>query len=603
LGGSINKIQLCLLGTIFTTSYRILSMKNIYLLTFLLTLALPAFSQTNILVTQSLADAILKGNYTPADYLPATIVDDPQLIAQGIASGVSADSIQQYLMEMQAFANRNTASDTLSEETGMGAARRWAFGKFQSFSPRLITSYLQFDLLTCGVLQHRNIFAVLPGTGPNFRESVLVEAHLDSRCAELCDVTCTAQGMDDNGSGSALVLELARVMSQYTFDRTIVFVLTTGEEQGLLGAEAFASYFNTADLPLRAVLNNDIVGGITCGMTASPPGCPGLNDIDSTNVRIYSSGNLNSRNKMLARFIKLEYEEMLGTVLGQPNVINIMSPEDRTGRGGDHIPFRQNGYPAVRFTSANEHGDANATSPDYIDRQHTTGDILGVDTNGDEALDSFFVDFNYLARNAVINGNALAMVALGPQPAASFSLTPVNGGFEVAIEDPNNYGTYRVGVRQFNGLNFDTIFTIQQAVDTLYGLTPDLLYVVSVATVDANGVESLFIGEKFNDFETGLTTISKAQEQLVLLQNRPNPFDEATYFGVLVNEIPNYTKASIQVRDLQGRLLRELPIELQIGVNEVIYDFDHHQYQPGVYTYTLVLDNYPLYTKRMMYAY
>lgn len=100
-----------------------------------------------------------------------------------------------------------------------------------------------------------------------------------------------------------------------------------------------------------------------------------------------------------------------------------------------------------------------------------------------------------------------------------------------------------------------------------------------------------------------MADITAAQPKIKLLQNRPNPFDEATYFGVWVEEVPNYNEAQIIVHDLQGRVLRRLPIELNIGLNEVLYNFENHGYQPGVYTYTLMLDDYPLVTKRMMYAY
>lgn len=580
-----------------------MKLSSTYLWVLFLIFSIELNAQTNLVITNPLAEDILRGDFDPQDYVPAAPITSPQTIANGIESTVSPDSLQSYLEEMARFRTRHTSSDTTSMAEGMGAARRWASQKFQSFSERLIVSYFQFDFSTCGMDQHRNIFAVLPGTGLNAAEFILIEGHLDSRCGELCDIDCRAEGMEDNGSGSALVLELARIMSQFTFDRTLVFMLTTGEEQGLLGAEAFSDFCRDEDLPLRAVYNNDVIGGIICGETASPPGCPGLNDIDSTNVRIYSSGNLNSRHKMLARFVKLEYKEMIAPVAAQTNVINIMSPEDRSGRGGDHIPFRRKGFPAIRFTSANEHGDVDTSNPEYEDRQHTSEDILGVDTNGDEVLDSFFVDFRYLARNTIINGNAAAMTALGPHPADDFDLNPVDGGFEVVIDDPNNYGTYRVGVRQFAALDFDTIFTIQNTTDTLRGLTPDLIYVTSVATVDENGIESLFIGERFNDFESNLQDLSRAQKNIRLLQNRPNPFDEATYFGVWVEEVPNYDRASIVVRDLRGRQLRKLPIELNPGLNEVLYNFEHHSYQPGVYTYTLLIDDFPLITKRMMYAY
>lgn len=575
-----------------------------YLTTFFLLFSVGFITaQTNILITNSEADAILHGNFDPTSYLPDEIIDDPYVIAADMLDQISADSLKSYLEVMSSFETRHTASDTLSSTTGIGAARRWALDKLTNFNQRLVATYVQFEVDVCGMETHRNPMAILPGTGLSAHELVLVEAHFDSRCGESCDTECIAHGMEDNGSGSALVLELARVMSKYTFDRTLVFMLTTGEEQGLWGAEAFSAYCQNENLPITAVYNNDIVGGIICGATASPPGCPGLNDIDSTNVRIYSSGNLNSRNKLLARFVKLEYEEMIapqGTLMNQ---INIMSPEDRTGRGGDHIPFRERGYTAIRFTSANEHGNVATSNPDYEDRQHTSEDLLGVDTDNDGILDSFFVDFNYLARNTLINANAIAMTALGPRPPLDFSLSPINGGFEIEIDDPNNYNAYRIGVRSFNNLDFDTLLTINNSVDTLRGLAPNELHVISVATLNDDGIESLFIGEKFDNFQTSLSRIAQAQAAVTLLQNRPNPFDEATYFGVMVREVPAYQSATIQVRDLQGRILAELPINLQLGLNEVIYDFQNHQYQPGVYTYTLILDGYPLITKRMMYAY
>jgi hypothetical protein len=561
------------------------------------------YGQSNLLLTNPEAVQVLHGNYDPADYTPGEVSDDPYLIAADLLERVAADSLRVYLEEMTSFGNRNTGADTVSMLTGMGAARRWAYDRLAGFSDRLLVSYFQFDQDVCGMGRHRNILAVLPGTGPRYQEVVLVEGHLDSRCEDVCDTECEADGMEDNGSGSALVLELARVMSAHTFDRTLVFMLTTGEEQGLIGANAFAEYIEQEDIPLVAVLNNDVIGGIICGATASPPGCPGLNHIDSTNVRIYSQGNIGSRNKMLARYIKLAYEEMVTPIAPYANVINIMSPEDRTGRGGDHIPFRTRGYPAVRFTSANEHGDANPV-PEYEDRQHSVRDILGLDTDGDGQLDSFFVDFNYLARNAVINGNALSAIAASPEPPVSFTLEPVdNVGFRVEINDPVGHPAYRVGVRSFSGLDFDTLYTLQSTVDTLTGLVPEILQIFSVCAVDERGIESLFIGETFEDFETATYDRIRQQNKVSLLQNRPNPFDEATYLGVVVHEPFAHQEAHILIQDLQGRTLARLPITLREGLNEVLYDFQHHQYLPGVYVYSLYIDGNRLETKRMIYAY
>jgi Zn-dependent M28 family amino/carboxypeptidase len=123
----------------------------------------------------------------------------------------------------------------------------------------LIPSYFQFERNICGVIQHRNIIAVLPGTDTTNHEVIVIEGHMDSRCENECDITCQAQGIEDNASGSALVLELARVMSKCTYKNTIVFMLTIGEEQGLYGADAFADYCNLNDIPVKAVFNNDVI--------------------------------------------------------------------------------------------------------------------------------------------------------------------------------------------------------------------------------------------------------------------------------------------------------------------------------------------------------
>ncbi|MBR9921583.1 MAG: M28 family peptidase [Bacteroidetes bacterium] len=573
----------------------------------LLLMSLAVSAQTNITVTNPEAEAVLMGDFDPADYAQTDPMFDPYLISEMLVSEINADSLKSYLEQMSTFGNRNTGSDTTSTTFGMGAARRWAYEKFKTFDAqaedRLLVSYLQFDEPICGMGQHRNVFAVLPGQGPQAEEFVLVEGHLDSRCEDNCDVDCMAEGMEDNGSGSALVLELARVMSQYSYNRTIVFVLTTGEEQGLWGAEAFSKWIKDNDLPLLAVFNNDVIGGVICGETASPPGCPGLNDVDSINVRIYSQGSYNSPNKQLARFTKLEFQEMADQFMAVKPVINIMTPEDRTGRGGDHIPFRERGYPSIRFTSANEHGDGNPSQPDYHDRQHSMEDVLGVDTDGDMILDSFFVDFNYLARNTIINGNAIAMAAAGPIAPTNFEVVPVNNGFEVSFDDPNDYGVYRIGIRTPSTNDWDTVYTIYNSLDTIYGLMADQVYDLSAATVDDIGIESLFSNERFSAFTTGTYELPWSERGLTLLQNHPNPFDEATVIGVQVERPIEHKQAWISVHDLQGRELARMPISLEIGRNEVEYDFQNHQYVPGTYAYSLIIDGQLVESKQMIYAY
>lgn len=562
-----------------------------------------AVSQTNILFTNTTSEQIIKGNFNPSSYLSSSPINQHAAVVSFIQNNVSADTLKSYILKLASFENRNTASDTVSTITGIGAARRWVFQKFSNFSAqaenRLIPSYFQFERNICGVIQHRNIIAVLPGTDTTNHEVIVIEGHMDSRCENECDITCQAQGIEDNASGSALVLELARVMSKCTYKNTIVFMLTIGEEQGLYGADAFADYCNLNDIPVKAVLNNDVIGGIICGQTSSAPSCPGLNNIDSTQVRIFSFGGFNSVHKQLSRFIKLQYKEELMPFVTVPMMVTVMSGEDRSGRGGDHIPFRQNGFASCRFTSANEHGDA-SNGPGYADRQHTTNDILGVDTDLNGIIDSFFVDFNYLSRNACINGAGASIAALGPKK-PDFNIATIPGpGIVIHVTQESNYSFYRVGVRSTTN-DWDSVYTISGYYDTIFPPVSNVYY-VSIASVDENGLESLFSKEVV--IQNSQISVPELEQESVkpieLLQNRPNPFDEATIIGVLVNQEVHYKNAAIVVYDINGKKVENMKIDLKPGVNEAFYQ--HGYGKTGTYFYTLVIDGNEISRKTMIFA-
>jgi Peptidase family M28 len=572
--------------------------------TFLLIASVSSFAQTNISITNATAEQIMLGNYDPATYASTTVIDDHDAIIQGIQGEINADSLKTYILQLATFDNRNTGSDTVSASNGIGAARRWGYQKFQQFSAendnRLEVSYLQFDQLICGQPQHRNVFAVLPGTDTSDNKVIVFEGHLDSRCQGLCDTACVAQGIEDNASGSALVLELARTMSKYTFKNTIVFMLTIGEEQGLYGANAFSLHASNIGADIEAVFNNDVIGGIICGQTSSGPSCPGLNDIDSTQVRFFSFGSFNSPHKQLARFVKLEYQEELTGLVTVPMLLTIMNNEDRIGRGGDHIPFRQDGYTAMRFTSANEHGDA-SNGGGYTDRQHTEDDILGVDTSGNLVIDSFFVDFNYLARNAVINGVGGAMAAIGPkQPDFDIAGYNTTGPeIQIFITDQMQYSKYRVAIRSTSN-DWDSVYTINGTFGVIYPPVQTTYY-VSVASVDEFDIESLFSKEILLSYSLlGLEELAVNASPFELLQNKPNPFDETTTISVRKVKDFDYQKAFIVIRDIQGKEVKRLPINLNQEVNEVVYE--HGYGQVGVFIYALEIDGNEVSNKRMIFA-
>ena len=530
-------------------------------------------------------------------------------------------------MQLASFENRNTGSDTLSATRGIGAARRWVYNSFQRFSSqqngRLIPSYFQFDQGICGMTRHRNILAVLPGTDTANHQIILIEGHMDSRCNTPCDTACLAEGVEDNASGTALVMELARIMSAHEYPATLVFMVTIGEEQGLYGAGAFAQYADQENLPIAAVFNNDVIGGIICGQTSSAPSCPGKNAIDSTQVRLFSAGSFNSAHKQLARYVKLQHHEELSTIgttqggwKGVPMQVSVMAAEDRTGRGGDHIPFRQRGFSAIRFTSANEHGNA-SNGPGYTDRQHTSGDVLGADTNGDGAIDSFYVDFHYLGRNALINANAAVMAAYAPPPPSDFvviqaqhvsSASSNRVYFNVWATTDSSQDAVRYMVRTA-GTDFDTITTDMPAETGWWigGVPLANVYFVSACAVrtmpDGQKLESLFSKEQMIlHGQVGLeeSVVEEPSPSFELLQNRPNPFDESTWIGVHVADNQSPTKGEIRVTDLQGRLLEIIHIPLEPGLNEVLYD--HGYGQVGTYTYSLFVDGECLGSKQMIFA-
>lgn len=569
-------------------------------LVFSLIITYSLFAQTNIITTNPVAGQILQGNFNPTTHTASNVINHHDSIIQGINNRVNPDSLKSYIIKLSTFKNRNTGADTTSLITGIGAARKWTLSKFNEISAenenRLITSYLQFDQQICNINQHKNIFGVLPGSDTSNHEVIIIEGHIDSRCDGSCDTTCVAEGIEDNASGTALVIELARIMSKYTYKNTIVFMATIGEEQGLYGANAFAQYAIDNNIPIKAVLNNDVIGGIYCGQTSSAPSCPGLGHIDSLQVRLFSAGGFNSPSKQLSRFIKLEYKEELKPIVTVPMMVTIMAAEDRVGRGGDHIPFRQKGFAAMRFTSANEHGDA-SNGTGYTDRQHTSNDILGVDTNNDQIIDSFYVDFNYLARNSVTNGVAAGLIANGPF-SPDLNVSAINGpGIIVNITNQTQYNEYRIAFRTATN-DWDSVYTTNSLTDTIYP-PYNASYFVSVASVDVDGIESLFSREVIV-LPTGVKEIVEQPKPFELLQNRPNPFDEATIISVKTNIQTKYNKAEIIVRDVQGKIVERLPIDLNNQVNEVIYN--HGYGKVGIYSYSLIVDDNIISTKQMVFA-
>ena len=592
-----------------------------------------AQSPFNIRVTNGLADQVLRGEYNPSEFVATSVEDDLDRVVCNLEERVSTDTLRSLIQTMQNFETRNTYADTASSVRGIGAARRWVYRWFETVSAqnenRLLVSYMEFempDAAACGAGVFRNIFAVLPGRDTSDQTIMVVEGHLDSRCEVLCDTACFAPGAEDNGSGSALVLELARVMSPFTYDHTIVFLLTVGEEQGLFGAEAFADYCLANGIGVKAVQNNDVTGGVVCGPSSSPPSCSGDGDIDSVSVRLFSSGVINSIHKDYARFMKTVYREKVSGVTDVPMAVRLMSQEDRTGRGGDHIPFRENGFRAIRVCASNEHGDANTASAAYTGRQHSVRDIIGVDTDGDLEPDSFFVDFRYLKRNTVFNGASLAVAASGPD-APDFTIS--DDGLKVRVEviDPAGWNRYRIGLRRF-GNDFEALYEISGTTTfDMPGIEPSLTYRICVAAVNDRGVQSLFSVEQSffsiantlsmtadtaslspldclalgidDTWEVPQTQTDAAWQGVKLLPARPNPFQNKSYFTVRSESLQVFEQASLQLFNEKGREVWRYPMVIRHGEQTVLLE---GTLPNGTYTLSLSIDGQRIDTQRVVCA-
>jgi hypothetical protein len=403
---------------------------------------------------------------------PVPVVDDfkPQQVTLGAdnaevqrwAEQISADSLRRYVASLAGFETRHSISDTISSVKGIGAARRWLWQKLQSFSQasggRLQVYYDDFTPTICGVTRlQRNVVARLPGTAAPERQ-ILVSGHYDSRTVGSCDAQGFAPGANDDGSGTAGVLELARVLSKHQFKATILFVAFTGEEQGLFGSRHYAAAARQRGDNIIAMATNDIIGNIRGGS--------GM--IDSTGVRCFSDDPTTSPHRQLARYIKLQAEAYV------PNfAVRLILARDRPGRGGDHFAFNEQGYTAVRFTEPE----------DNLNQQHNPNDLIQ------------FMSFSY--HRKVVQVNAVFVASLAWAPASPNGVTIAKLGdrqYRVRWNPSSDAVKYLVALRQSASVSYDSFFDAGSRTEVTLSDVTSPAY-VSVAAVDAQQNESLFSTE------------------------------------------------------------------------------------------------------------
>jgi hypothetical protein len=340
------------------------------------------------------------------------VKENPQIAA--VLSEISAKNIEATVRKLVSFGTRHTLADAQSDTRGIGAARRWIQSEFERYSKenggRLEVTLDDFiqppGERNPQPVQVVNVVATLRGTQAESRDRIyVVSGHYDSRVTDVMNSTADAPGADDDASGVAAVMEMARVMSKKNWDATLVFMAVAGEEQGLFGATHWAGLAKQNNWNVAGMITNDIIGSsraddgrvVKDHVRLFAEGVPPLREMpDPLRTLVRTGGENDSTARELARFIKPEAEKHVRGM-----TVDIVYRRDRYLRGGDHSPFLDAGFPAVRITEPNE------------DFRHQHQDLRT--ENGVQMGDlPEFCDFDYIAQVARVNAAALGALALAP---------------------------------------------------------------------------------------------------------------------------------------------------------------------------------------------
>jgi Zn-dependent M28 family amino/carboxypeptidase len=421
------------------------------------------------------------------------VVVNRDIKIENMVQEVNSDSLKAHILKMVTYGTRQTMSTITDKKRGIGASRNWVLEKFNSYAKQAngrLTCYLDTTTILpdgkriTSPTNLGNVMAILKGTDTADKRIFLISGHLDSRVSDVMNTTADAPGANDDGSGVAAVIECLRILSKQQFAATIIFVAVSGEEQGLLGANFLATQMATKKWDMEAMLNNDIMGSNNSSET---------NIIDNTSVRVFSEGlpafetektAANIRNyglendgkaRQLARYVKEvgeRYVDNLEVVLVYRN--------DRYLRGGDHTPFVQKGFAAVRITEMNENYDHQHQDV-RVDKGKQYGDLPE------------FMDFELLRKNTALNLSCLANLASAPPMPQNVTIETKNltnyTNIKWQAPPTGNTKGYYVLVRETTSAFWQrkiycsaTNITVPYSKDN---------YFFAVQTTNANGNESL----------------------------------------------------------------------------------------------------------------
>lgn len=420
-----------------------------------------------------------------------TIYRDPEI--QIYVNNINSDSLKSHVEKLVSFGTRQTLSSTSDPIRGIGAARNWVVEQFKRYAKnsagRMQVELQSEDMQPDGKRVNKpinlgNPTAILKGTNPNDHRVFIISGHLDSRVTDIFNIKDNAPGANDDASGVAAVLECARILSHSKFPATIVFVAVSGEEQGLLGSTMLAQRAVKEKWNVVAMLNNDMIGNNEAVDTRN---------ISNMKLRVFSEGlpyaDLDKKAKYIRAF-GLEndgearqlarYSKEIGERYIDNLEVKLIYRNDRFLRGGDHSPFVEAGFPAVRFTDMNE--NFNHQHQDLRTESGTEyGDLLK------------FMDFEYLRKNTGVNLAVLANLAKAPSQ-------PEN--VKIEVKDLTNFttlkwnkpslgsaGGYYILMRETDQSMWQKkIFTKENSIQLPYSKDN---YFFAVQSVSAEGNESL----------------------------------------------------------------------------------------------------------------
>ncbi len=427
--------------------------------------------------------------------LAQTIIKhDPEI--RKMTDEISADRIEQHVRKLVSFHTRHNMSSQDDPAMGIGASWNWVKSEMEKSIPlsdgRL---HVQFEDYTVGgegqrisrEIKLKNVVATLKGTNPDDDRIIIVSAHLDSRAEADNDFISFAPGADDDGSGVAAIIEMIRIMSSRKFSASIVFMAVTGEEHGLYGAKHMAEKAKQEKWNIIAMLNNDMIGNSRSSETmlndnmkvrVFSEGIPALETTQMTALRKYTSGENDSRARQLARYIKEAGERYVEQIN-----VTLVFRNDRFGRGGDHTPFCQEGFTAVRICEFNEN----------YDRTHKIPAIVNGIQEGDLPQ---YVDYEYVRKNTGVNIAAVANLALAPFEPANCGIVTgrLSNYTTLRWESPSKgvkpAGYYILMRETFQPLWEKKIFTTGNEITLPYSKDN---YFFGIQSVDAEGHESIAV--------------------------------------------------------------------------------------------------------------